>query len=105
MTDTCHVDTYVLDNLPPPHLMPDFINLDGLGYPEHLNATVELVDRHVAEGRGERVALIGPDVSWTYVELARMIDRMANVLVGKLGLVPGNRVLLRSANNPTLVAL
>jgi hypothetical protein len=32
--------------------MPDFVNLDRLGYPEHLNATVELVDRHVAEGRG-----------------------------------------------------
>ncbi len=105
MTDSCHVDTFVLDNLPPADLMPDFINLDRLGYPAQLNATVELVDRHVAEGRGERVALIGPDVTWTYRELARMIDRMANVLVGRLGLVPGNRVLLRSANNPTLVAL
>ncbi len=98
-------DTFVRDNLPPPDRMPDFVNLDRLGYPEHLNATVELVDRHVAEGRGERVALVGPDVTWTYAELARRIDRMANVLVDRLGLVPGGRVLLRSANNPTKVAL
>ncbi|WP_128560528.1 AMP-binding protein [Methylobacterium crusticola] len=85
--------------------MPDFINLDRLGYPEHLNATVELVDRHLAAGRGDRVALVGPEVTWTYADLARMIDRMANVLAGPLGLVPGQRVLLRSANNPTKVAL
>ena len=106
MPGTSHVDTFVLDNLPPAHLLPDFVNLDRLGYPEHLNATVELVDRHIAEGRGDRPALLAPGgVRWTYGDLARMIDRMANVLTGKLGLLPGNRVLLRSANNPTKVAL
>ena len=105
MPGTSHVDTFVLDNTPPAHLQPDFINLDRLGYPEHLNATVELVDRHVAEGRGHRLALLAPGVRWTYDDLARMIDRMANVLTEKLGLVPGHRVLLRSANNPTEVAL
>ncbi|WP_407943499.1 AMP-binding protein [Methylobacterium sp. EM32] len=98
-------DTFVRDNLPPPDRMPDFVNLDRLGYPEHLNATVELVDRHVAEGRGDRVALVGEHVTWTYAALKRQIDRMANVLVDRLGLVPGGRVLLRSANNPTKVAL
>ncbi|WP_298957555.1 AMP-binding protein [uncultured Methylobacterium sp.] len=105
MSQSCHVDTYVLDNLPPPGRMPDFINLDRFGYPEHLNATVELVDRHVAEGRGGRTALIGEDATWTYAELARTIDRMAALLTTRLGLVPGGRVLLRSANNPTKVAL
>jgi 2-aminobenzoate-CoA ligase len=105
MTGSCHVDTFVLDNLPPAELQPDFINLDRLGYPEHLNATVELVDRHVAEGRGDRVALVAPGLRWTYAELSRQIDRMAHVLTEKLGLVPGNRVLLRSANNPVMVAL
>ena len=106
MSASCHVDRFVLDNLPPAELMPDFVNLDRLGYPEMLNATVELVDRHVAEGRGERPALLAPGgVRWTYADLATMIDRMANVLTQKLGLVPGGRVLLRSANNPTKVAL
>ncbi|NDW04306.1 AMP-binding protein [Jiella pacifica] len=106
MSATCHVDRFVLDNLPPADLMPDFVNLDRLGYPEMLNATVELVDRHVSEGRGDRPALLAPGgVRWTYGDLARTIDRMANVLTQKLGLVPGARVLLRSANNPTKVAL
>lgn len=105
MPASCHVDTFVLDNLPPAAEQPDFINLDRLGYPEQLNAAAELVDRHVAEGRGERLAIRAPGVHWTYAELARTVDRMANVLTGELGLVPGGRVLLRSANNPTLVAL
>ncbi|ORE95626.1 benzoate-CoA ligase family protein [Stappia sp. 22II-S9-Z10] len=106
MPSSCHVDTFVLDNLPPTHQQPDFINLDRLGYPEMLNATVELVDRHVAEGRGDRMALKAPGgIAWTYADLSAMIDRMARVLTEKLGMVPGNRVLLRSANNPTKVAL
>ena len=105
MPASCHVDTFVLDNLPPAAEQPDFINLNRLGYPEQLNAAAELVDRHVAEGRGERLAIRAPGVRWTYADLARIIDRMANVLTGELGLVPGGRVLLRSANNPTLVAL
>lgn len=102
---SAHHDTFVLDHMPPPDQQPDFINLDRLAYPEHLNATVELVDRHVAEGRGDRIALIGQDIRWTYADLARNINRIGNVLVDKLGLVPGNRVLLRSPNNPTQVAL
>ena len=106
MSASCHVDRFVLDNLPPADLLPDFVNLDRLGYPEMLNATVELVDRHVDEGRGENKALRAPGgVCWSYAELARTIDRMANALTQKLGLVPGARVLLRSANNPTKVAL
>ncbi|MCB8840286.1 benzoate-CoA ligase family protein [Aurantimonas sp. VKM B-3413] len=106
MSGTCHIDTFVLDNMPPAELMPDFINLDRLGYPERLNAAAELVDRNVAEGRGDRPALVAPGgVRWTYADLARTIDKMANALTGKLGLVPGNRILLRSANNPTKVAL
>ena len=105
MPGTCHTDTFVLDNLPAADTMPDFVNLEELGYPEMLNAAVELVDRHVAEGRGDRPALIAPGLRWTYGELGRTIDRMANVLTGQLGMVPGNRVLLRSANNPTKVAL
>ncbi len=98
-------DSFVRDRMPHPDTLPAFINLDRLGYPEHLNATVELVDRHVEAGRGDRVALIAPGVRWSYAELAAMIDRMAHVLTGALGMVPGHRVLLRSANNPTMVAL
>ncbi len=61
----------------------------------------------MAEGRGERTAIphLAPDgTHWTYADLAAEIDRIANVLTGPLGLVPGNRVLLRAPNNPTMVA-
>ena len=105
MPASCHVDTFVRDRMPHPDMQPAFTNLDPLGYPEHLNATVELVDRHIEADRGDRVALLAPGVQWSYAELAAMIDRMAHALTGPLGMVPGNRVLLRSANNPTMVAL
>ena len=105
MPGSCHVDPFVRDRMPHPDMQPAFINLDRLGYAEHLNATTELVDRHLEAGRGERVALIAPGVQWSYADLAAMIDRMAHALTGPLGMVPGNRVLLRSANNPTMVAL
>ncbi|MGI6247670.1 MAG: AMP-binding protein [Pseudochelatococcus sp.] len=102
---TSHVDTFVIDGLPPPHLLPEFVNLDRLNYPERLNAADEFVDRHVREGRGGRLAVRAPGVHWTYDDLARIVNRLANLLVDGLGLVPGNRVLLRSANTPTMVAL
>ncbi|MBC2885188.1 benzoate-CoA ligase family protein [Ochrobactrum sp. CM-21-5] len=105
MLPSAHVDTFVLDNLPAAEALPDIIGLDDLGYPEQLNATSELVDVHVEAGRGERIAIRAPGISWTYRELARLVDKMANVLTGKLGMQTGNRVLLRSGNNPTTIAL
>lgn len=106
MPGTGHRDTFVIDNLPAKEALAELINLDRLGYPEMLNATVELVDRHVAEGRGDRIAIRAPGgLVWTYADLARRIDAYANVLTQRLGFVSGNRVLLRSANNPVKVAL
>ena len=104
-TKSAHVDTFAADNLPPRDLWPEFPNLEKLGYPERMNCAVELIDRHVDEGRGDRVALIGGDITWTYAELKDVVDRIAHVLVDRYGLVPGNRVLLRSANNPMMTAV
>lgn len=104
-----HVDTFCRDNLPAAEHMPDLrVAEAGLDYPERLNVTAELVDRHVAAGNGGRIALIGGEPgrveTWTYADLAARVNRMANVLTRDLGLVPGNRVLLRAPNNPMLVA-
>ncbi len=101
---TAHVDSFARDNLPPHDQWPAFVNLDGLGYPERMNCAVELIDRHVAEGKGERIAVIAPGLRWSYAELAETVNRIANVLVARYGLVPGNRVLLRAANTPMMVA-
>lgn len=97
-------DTFVRDNLPPKEWWPDFINLDQLGYPERCNVAVELVDKAVARGWGGRSCIRSDEVSWSYADLREKVDRVANVLVHELGMVPGERVLLRSANNPMMVA-
>lgn len=100
---TAHVDTFARDNLPPAHQWPDFL-LDGFDYPEYLNAAVELTDRMVEKGFGDRTALIGNGRRRTYKELSDWTNRLAHALVENLGVKPGNRVLIRSANNPAMVA-
>ncbi len=105
MARSAHLDTFAADNLPPRDLWPDFINLDRLGYPERMNCAVELVDRNVEAGRGDKLALVSPAERWTYAELAGNINRIANVLVDRFGLKPGNRVLLRFPNTPMMTAV
>ncbi|GGE95318.1 benzoate-CoA ligase family protein [Stappia taiwanensis] len=105
MAKSAHLDTFTADNLPPRAQWPDLINLDRLGYPERLNCASELIDRNVAEGRGDKLALVSPDERWTYAELAEKVNRIANVLVADFGLVPGNRVLLRFPNTPMMTAV
>ena len=100
---TAHVDTFARDNLPPREQWPDLL-LDGFAYPEFLNAAVELTDAMVARGFGDRVALIGNGRRRTYKELTDWSNRIAHALVEDYGVRPGNRVLIRSANNPALVA-
>lgn len=98
-----HVDHFSRNGLPPEDLWPEF-RLDGFDYPDHLNAAVELTDAMVARGFGDHTALIGNGRQRTYKELADWSNRLAHVLVEDLGVVPGNRVLIRSANNPAMVA-
>lgn len=100
---TAHVDTFTRDNLPPPEEWPDFL-LDGFVYPEHLNAAVELTDAMVAKGFSDHTALIGNGRRRTYKELSDWTNRLAHALVESYGVKPGNRVLIRSANNPAMVA-
>jgi len=100
---TAHVDTFARDNLPPQQEWPDFL-LEGFDYPDRLNAGVELTDAMVEKGFGDHTALIGNGRRRTYKELADWTNRLAHALVEDLGVKPGNRVLIRSANNPAMVA-
>ena len=100
---SAHADTFTRDGLPPPDQWPDFL-LDGFDYPEHVNAGVELTDAMVARGFGDHTALIGNGRQRTYKELSDWTNRLAHALVEDLGVRPGNRVLIRSANNPAMVA-
>src|SRR5436305_1583124 len=103
---TAHVDTFCRDSLPPPELMPDlrFDALPELAYPPRLNCSVELLDRIVEQGGGERTVFHFPGGRWTYRQLLETANRIAHVLVEDLGVVPGHRVLLRAPNNPMLAA-
>ena len=106
MDYTAHVDTFARDRLPALEAQPDYLfDLPALRFSERMNCATELLDRHVIEGRGGRRCVSAPGgPSWTYAELQREADRIAHVLVAECGLVPGNRVLLRAANKPMLVA-
>ena len=104
-TPSAHVDTFARDNLPPVEqwpLMP--YDLPELRYPERLNCAVSLLDDTVARLGPDRPCLLTPAESWTYGELLEHANRIANVLTADVGVVPGNRVLLRAPNNAYLVA-
>ena len=103
---TAHVDTFVRDQLPPPELQPsvDWSGVPELTYPGRLNAAGPLLDDWIANGHGDRTALRHAGGDWSYRRLFETSNRIANALVEDLGLVPGGRVLLRSSNQPMLVA-
>ena len=100
---TAHTDTFTRDNLPPENTWPEFL-LDGFDYPDHINVGVELTDRMVDRGFGDNTALIGNGRQRTYKELSDWTNRIAHALAEDYGVAPGNRVLIRSANNPAMVA-
>ncbi|MEY2733936.1 MAG: hypothetical protein RL340_995 [Gemmatimonadota bacterium] len=98
-----HRDPWAREQLPPTIEWP-VLRLDGpYAYPARLNCATRLLDDAIDEGHGERIALVVPDGvgGWTevtYAALAAEVDALAHVLTGELGLVPGNRVLLRGFN-------
>ncbi len=100
MSDSAHVDTFARDNLPPRDQWPEFsYELPEFRFPAQLNCAVVLLDDRVESGQGERIAVRTPDGHCTYRQLLHQANRIANVLVEDMGLVPGNRVLLPSPNN------
>ena len=103
MHRSAHTDSFARDNLPPQDAWPD-IDLSNFDYGPQLNAAVELTDEMVARGFGDHVALIGNGRRRTYKELTDWTNRLAHALVDDLKVEPGNRVLIRSANNPAMVA-
>jgi 2-aminobenzoate-CoA ligase len=106
LAPSAHADTFCRDNLPPPGQWPEFLfGLPGLRYPAQLNAAGELLDVTAAKLGPDRRCFLTPDgETWSYGELQATVNRLANVLTADLGVVPGNRVLLRGPNNPWLAA-
>lgn len=100
---SAHIDTFTRDNLPEQSLQPQFL-FKKFNYPEFINAAEELTDSMVKKGFGDNIALIGNGRKRTYKELSDWTNRLANTLVDDYNLKPGNRILIRSANNPAMVA-
>ncbi len=99
-------DNFAHDSLPSLDLQPDytFLDLPQFQRPEMLNCVEKLLDNHIKEGRGNSVCIRTFEGNWTYKDLYEKANQIAHVLVEDLGLKSGNRVLIRSANNPMMVA-
>ncbi|MEO8282042.1 MAG: AMP-binding protein [Pseudarthrobacter sp.] len=106
MMPSAHVDTFTRDHLPPAETWPALeFTLPELHYPERLNAAAVLIDDAVDTFGADQPALRTPDGAvWTYGQLQTRSNQVAQVLTEDLGVVPGNRVLLRGPNNPWIVA-
>ena len=104
-SSSAHIDTFARDHLPPREQWPELIfELPELQFPERMNCAHELLDRWVEAGQGDRLCVQGAGVRWSYADLQREANQIAHVLVQDLGVVPGNRVLLRGANTPKMAA-
>src|SRR4051812_4309848 len=100
------VDTFCRDHLPPAEQWPELtFDLPELRYPDRLNCATALLDDVAARHGADRPCLHQPDrTTWTYADLMAAANRIARVLTEDLGIVPGNRVLLRGPNNQWLSA-
>ena len=109
LAPSSHQDPFARDHLPPADQWPVFVfDRPEVQYPDQINASAELVDANVRAGRGTRPALHGHGAqgpfTWTYADLQDRVDRIAHVLTRDMGLVSGNRVLLRGGNSPMMAA-
>ncbi|MFF8845197.1 AMP-binding protein [Streptomyces sp. NPDC015127] len=106
LTPSAHLDTFARDHLPPSGEWPDILfDLPSLRYPPRLNCAAELLDGTIGRHGSDRpVFRTGEGEVWTYGELREQVDRIAHVLTSDLGVVPGNRVLLRGPTTPYLAA-
>jgi 2-aminobenzoate-CoA ligase len=103
---TGHIDSFTRDHLPPASEWPVLLlDRPEHRYPARVNCVTALLDRWIDGAHADAPCLIGPAGAWSYRETAQQVNRIANVLVRDLGMVPGNRVLLRAPNSPLLAAI
>jgi 2-aminobenzoate-CoA ligase len=99
------IDTFARENLPEIELWPEIdLTHSAYHYPDRFNCITRFLDQWIERGEGHRTALVTPSDRWTYDNLYQQVNRIAHVLVEDYALAPGNRVLLRSANNPMMLA-
>ena len=101
-----YADNFAHESLPSQDIQPNYIFLDLPQFqrPEMLNCVERLLDNHIKEGRGNAVCIRTFETTWSYQDLYEKANQIAHFLIDDLKLQSGNRVLIRSANNPIMVA-
>ena len=101
--NSAQTDRFVHDRMPPeeqwPALLYDLPELQALQRTSQLNLVEELLDKAALKGFADRPLLRSPHITLSYADVKERVDRIAQVLIEDLGLVPGNRVLLRGGNS------
>ncbi len=99
-------DNFAQNSLPNQEFQPDytFIDLPQFQHLEMLNCVHQLLDFHIDNGNENNICIRTFEETWTYQDLYEKANQIAHVLIDDLGLKSGNRVLIRSANNPMMVA-
>jgi 2-aminobenzoate-CoA ligase len=97
---SAQVDRFVHERLPPRGQWPQLrYDLSELQLPPQLNLVEELLDKAQGRGFGARPMLRSSKITLSYEDVRDRVDRICRVLTEDLGLVPGNRVLLRGGNS------
>lgn len=97
---SAQVDRFVHDRLPARDAWPEMrYDLPELQLPPQFNVVAELLDRAPEKGWSDRPVLRSSAGILTYAQAREEVDRICRVLVEDLGLVPGNRVLMRGGNS------
>ncbi len=100
-----HRDTFARENLPPEDQWPVLeFSLPQLRIADPFNCGAWLLDDALAEIPPHKPAIVQGDTAWSYAELAAQTNRLCHVLTAELGVVPGNRILLRGGNSPLMFA-
>jgi len=97
---SAQTDRFVHERLPPPEQWPSLrYDRPELQFPAQLNLVEALLDQAPAKGLGDRPLLRSSRITFTYAQTLERVNRIAQLLTEDLGLVPGNRVLLRGGNS------
>ncbi len=93
------------DYLPPRELWPQrgYTLPEFKGIPQRLNSTEELLDKTVAAGKADRVAICFEDKRIPYKALLAQVNKLGSAL-RKLGIEEADRVALRLPNIPPAIA-
>ena len=97
---SAQTDRFVHERLPPPEQWPSLrYDRPELQFPAQLNLVEALLDQAPAKDLGDRPLLRSSRITFTYAQTLERVNRIAQLLTEDLGLVPGNRVLLRGGNS------